>query len=207
MKSGDILKYYLSRPSIFPHGYRRVRYPTDEIDLRTPLANYVRNGGFTQAPLPFESLHTRVPREQQAWGRDSAIPGVNSDEIASTNPALMAEYHKLVKFLVRDVLGFDVMFEEPPNIRFHFPRGLTDGMPDRYRSSEGIVLAQHSDTLFGDPFEQINCWIPLGTCFGSNALSGPRWNPVWNCFTHSVKRLTTVRNSTCEKVAPGSSTS
>lgn len=174
MRQGDVLKYYLDRPVLFGEGYRRVRYPA-HIDLKAPLADYVRQGGFTSEPLPFESLHRRVPREQQAWGRDAQMQGVNSDEIASRTPALMKAYHQLVKFLAEEVLGFDVMFEEPPNIRFHFPGGLTDGNPDRYRSKDGQLLAHHSDTLFGDPFEQINCWLPLGKCYGSNAL---QWAPM-----------------------------
>ena len=31
-------------------------------------------------------------------------------------------------------------------------------------------MTHHSDTMFGDFCEQINCWLPLTRCRGSNAL-------------------------------------
>jgi hypothetical protein len=38
----------------------RVPVPVDDIDLRTPAALHLLDGGFTVEPFPFETLHERL---------------------------------------------------------------------------------------------------------------------------------------------------
>jgi ectoine hydroxylase-related dioxygenase (phytanoyl-CoA dioxygenase family) len=51
-------------------------------------------------------------------------------------------------------------------LRFYFPGFTLDG----YRSPDGLALSHHCDIMFGDPFEEINCWMPLGRCKATNSL-------------------------------------
>jgi hypothetical protein len=148
----------LSRRAVVPGGLRRVPIPVDRIDLRTDVALYFLDRGFAE-PLPFETLHLRVPEEVQR-----SMP-ISLGAVASS-PELAQSYHALVRHLAREELGFDVVFEANPPLRIYFPGPL----PDKYRSREGKLLAYHSDLLVSDYFESINCWLPLSRSQGTNAL-------------------------------------
>jgi hypothetical protein len=158
------LRHALQRPSSFPGGFHRVAYPTDRFDLRAAAAEHVAMRGYTETPLPLDDLHLRVPKEAQLT--EEGPLGAVSTNVNDTVPSLGHAYRGLIRYLAREVLGFDVVFEKNPFLRFHFPVRL----PERYRSAKGAILAHHSDTLLGDYFEQINCWLPLSTCYGTNTL-------------------------------------
>lgn len=166
MTASSLVKQNLERASRFPDGILRLQFPTERCDLRAGAAHYLTQGGFTSEPLPLETLHHRLPSVNQSWRRDRSTPSVNDDRALEDQPVFLEAYHALIRYLARDVLGFDVRFEQRPNLRFHFP----GEKPDRYRTSDGQLLAYHSDTLFGDSFSMINCWLPLTPVFGSNAL-------------------------------------
>src|SRR4051794_32972635 len=106
------LRQQLARKPRLADGFRRVSYPTDRIDLRTPTAAHVVERGVTDAPLPLETLHRRVAMEHQVWS--PSCNAVDNDDICKTSPAFRTEYHRLIKHLARDVLGYDVVFEETP---------------------------------------------------------------------------------------------
>jgi len=148
------------RPSI-AGGLSCASYPADLIDFRPVVARALVAQGLTTEPLPFETLHERVARSQQVPVRGLlGLPSIRSE------PELTKIYHRLVAYLARKVFGFDLVFEAAPTLRFHFPMTL----PDDYRSSDGTLLTHHSDTLFCDPFDQINCWLPLTSCRATEAL-------------------------------------
>src|SRR4029453_11166797 len=88
-----------------------------------------------------------------------------------TAPELQEAYLRLVRYLAREVLGFDVVFQDNPSLRFHFPLPMTDG----FRGPDGRILSHHWDVLSGDPIEQINCWLPLTRSSGSNTLQYVDW--------------------------------
>lgn len=158
------LRQALQRPSPFPGGFHRVAYPTDRFDLRAAAAQHVAVRDYTETPLPLDDLHLRVPQEAQLT--EEGPLGAVSTNVNDTVPSLAHAYRGLIRYLAREVLGFDVVFEKNPFLRFHFPVR----MPERYRSAQGTILAHHSDTMLGDYFEQINCWLPLSNCYGTNTL-------------------------------------
>jgi hypothetical protein len=155
------LRALLTREPVIPGGIRRVPYATDLIDIRGRVAEALRDNGVIEEPLPFEEFHRRVRP-------DRLLPLQELDGAPSVqaHPAVREAYHRLVSFVARDVLGFDVVFEANPFIRFHVPAP----MPLRYRGRNGRLLAHHNDILVGDPFEQVNCWLPLTRCRGTAAF-------------------------------------
>lgn len=166
MNASCALKEKLNRPAarFLGTGLRRVKYPSEIIDLRAEVANHVTACSFTKFQLPLEDLHRRIPLAHQ-------LPlGMQSNKfttnIKDTIPGISLVYRRLVKYIAREALGFDVVFEANPPLRFHFPVP----MPDRFRSKDGVMLAHHTDTLLGSCFEEINCWVPLTACFETCAL-------------------------------------
>jgi hypothetical protein len=155
------LQELLTREPVMPGGLRRIPYATDVIDIRDRVADALRESGIIDEPLPLESFHHRVRREYVRPLQELAgAPSVQG------SPAIREAYLRLVKFVAREVLQFDVVFEVNPFLRFHVPAP----MPLRYRSREGKLLAHHNDILVGDPYEQINCWLPLTRCWGTAAF-------------------------------------
>ncbi|MGN6104015.1 MAG: hypothetical protein ACTHU0_02825 [Kofleriaceae bacterium] len=163
----DSLEHQITRPPrpCLGAGVRRQPYPTDRIRLREEAVNHVRARGFCADPAPLDTLHHRVRREDQCPPPGEPVSPVSAYGL-DVGESFMAEYYELVKFLAREVLELDVVFERNPTLRFHFPVP----MPDRFRAPDGAMLTHHSDTLLGDPFPTINCWLPLSACRGTSAL-------------------------------------
>ena len=125
------------------------------------MARALRENGVIEEPLPFESFHHRVRQECVLPLQELAgAPSIQA------NPSVREAYLRLVRFLARDVLRFDVVFEANPFLRFHVPAP----MPLRYRGNDGRLLAHHNDILVGDSYDQINCWLPLTRCRGTAAF-------------------------------------
>jgi hypothetical protein len=151
----------LNRDPSVPDGLLRIPFDSELIDIRAKIARTLIEHGVTAEPLPFETLHRRIEPGHQQQGQGLAgAPTIQSE------PALRKPYLKLVTWLAREVLKFDVVFEANPPLRFHWPMP----MPDRFRSPEGTLLCHHSDIMGGDPIEQLNGWLPLTTCRSTNAL-------------------------------------
>jgi hypothetical protein len=154
------LEVLLSREPIVPGALCRLPLPPD-CDIRERIADALREAGVIDEPLPFESFHQRVRPECVLPLQELAgAPSVQA------TPSIQRAYQRLVKMVARELLRFDVVFEANPFLRFHVPAT----MPLRYRSAAGLLLAHHNDILVGDPFEQINCWLPLTRCWGTGAF-------------------------------------
>jgi hypothetical protein len=181
MKMCENLDEALNRPvpTFLGDGLRRVTYQTERIDLRAEVVQHVFAAGVTEVPLPLEDLHHHIIPEYQIY------PSRLSTNLTGTIPSLSRAYRDLVKHVAREVLGFDVVFEANPPMRFHFPVP----MPNQFRSKDGILMAQHSDTLLGDYFEGINCWVPFTRCFGTCTLQCLPLSESISVLTKFVKDL------------------
>jgi hypothetical protein len=166
MRSPEIFKRVIERKPlpVLGDGFVRVPYSTTEFDLRKEAEKHVAESGFTTRTEPLEQLHRHVKHEDQAL-TDGPLSKVSAN-VTEMVPGFGATYRALVKHIARNVLGFDVLFEKDPVIRFHFPVA----MPNNYRAEDGTLLMHHTDTIWGDPFEMINCWVPLTRSFGTAAL-------------------------------------
>lgn len=154
----------LHRNARIKDGIQRISYDTGRFDWLGELAAYIREKEFTDAPIPLETLHSRIAIDQQKWIPDNAV---NHEHECARRPSFQKLYEEFIRYLSREVLKRDFLFEKTPILRFNF----VGDMPDRFRSPSGRVLCYHSDTLFGDPFEGINCWLPLTRCYGSNTMA------------------------------------
>jgi hypothetical protein len=155
----------IQRCSKLTSGYAVVSFPVQELGLRQAAADYLRDARFTASPEPLETLHERVPLEHQTPREDSPF----NDTFAFVNrvPGLFACYERLIQHAARHTFcGVDLVFEHAPMLRFHYPVPL----PRKYRVRDGLHLTHHSDVLLGDPFEQLNIWIPLTLCSGTATL-------------------------------------
>jgi hypothetical protein len=157
------LKAALARPCVLDEPLVRAALP-EHIDLLSGLVEHVEDKGFANTALPVSTLHRRVSHED----RRTVIPVLNriSSRVSASCPKLVEAYQQLVRYLAQDVVGEDVLFEANPYLRFYFPGFTLDG----YRSADGRAVSYHSDTLFGDSFDQINCWVPFGRAAGCSAL-------------------------------------
>jgi hypothetical protein len=151
--------------SLGPTGRLRVRVPP-HLDLVPRVEAYLRQRQLTEAPHPLGTLHRRVAPELQAL-TDGPLSKASTFVVPQTPAGVWNAYAELMGWVADEVLGTDLVFEASPSLRFHFPVP----MPDAYRSPAGDILAQHSDTLLGDYFEQINGWLALSPCYGTGALA------------------------------------
>lgn len=162
---GDLHARLARKPGL-PEGLCRSNFPTDRVDFRGAVARAVMASGMSDEPLPLETLHGRVRPQFYR-----AMPAMTGTPTMHTAPELQDAYLSLVQYLAREVLGFDVVFQDNPSLRFHFPLPMTDG----FRAPDGRILSHHWDILSGDPIEQINCWLPLTRCGGSNTMQYAPW--------------------------------
>jgi ectoine hydroxylase-related dioxygenase (phytanoyl-CoA dioxygenase family) len=128
------------------------------------VRSLLRSKGFVEDSVLLQELHLYVEKELQSIDAN----GFNSLTYAfyETDSGFQSTYFQLIKFLVQSVLHFDCFFQTVPNVRFHFPQPFHNS----FRDENGHLLAHHSDTMLGHPFEEINCWLPLTDCYGSNTL-------------------------------------
>lgn len=154
----------LNAPSRIPGGFLKATYPTGDFDFAKELTRLLIERGYLTEPVPLEDLHKFVRPEDQAV--DDYVLNQISKAFYETSPQFTASYRGLVKYIADRILKTEVIFQETPTIRFHFPVPLDA----KRRASDGTYLNYHSDTMVGHPFEEINCWLPVGRCYGSGAL-------------------------------------
>lgn len=165
-----MLKEALFRPSAVDEttGTRIWSYPLQRFDLAAEITRVLLERELIPEPVPLEELHQFVTLDEQK--RDENFMSKLSSTFYETLPALQNLYLQFVKYLADDVFGEELLFQRHPSIRFHFP--MREGMfSNRSRTRDGELLWHHSDVIYGHPFEEINCWLPLTECVGSNALS------------------------------------
>ncbi len=160
------LRTALERPPSVPTGVTTVRFPTAPLDFEGEIGRALVAAGMVDDPFPLETLHERVKADFRR-----AMPAITGTPTMRSAPGLGRAYLDLVSYLAREVLGFDVVFQDNPSLRFHFPLPMTDG----FRSADGRILSHHWDILSGDPIEQINCWLPVGPSHGTNTLQYVSW--------------------------------
>ncbi|UPT75875.1 MAG: hypothetical protein M0D55_09510 [Elusimicrobiota bacterium] len=155
---------YLNRKSAIPNGRTTVMYSKDLFPFDEAVKSYLRrkipsfNGG------SLAHLHELIPLVFQT----KAEKGINgaSCRVGPETPEVLQVYHKFIRYLSDSFFQEDLVFEAAPQLRFHFPVPARD----THRRSDGRLACQHSDIMFGDYFEQINCWLPITACRGTNAL-------------------------------------
>lgn len=155
---------YLNRKSMLPHGRTTVTYSRNLFPFDEAVKSYLRRKipSFDKGELA--RLHELIPLSFQT----KAEKGINgaSCRVGMETPEVLRVYHGFIKHLSDAFFGEDLVFEATPQLRFHFPVPARD----THRRSDGRLACQHSDIMFGDYFEQINCWLPITACKGTNAL-------------------------------------
>jgi hypothetical protein len=157
------LESALLRRSSLSQPVQLVRCDLARFDLCEHVAAYMRERGCVD-PLPLETLHERVAIADQM--PRAGGPNAFATDLGEVSGAFRAAYREIVKDVAARVLGVDVFFQRCPPLRFHFPVPLSN----RFRTRDGFDLTHHSDTMFGDYFEQINCWLPLTSSQGTSTL-------------------------------------
>ena len=154
----------LDYPSLVPNGTVVLRYPYEQMNLRNELERLLVVKGFVPEPVPLEDIHSHVSERDS----DSSTHDLNNLTKAfyETDESFQRVYMDVLKHIHLDILKYDFVFQTTPTIRFHTP-GQYD---DTYRSKDGTFLGYHVDSFNSHPFEEINFWLPLTECYGTNTL-------------------------------------
>ena len=193
MREPHPLKQDLRKPPLFRQGFFRAAYPVKRMNLRAEATKHIVKQGFINRPVPLEELHLHVRKEDQLAQR---VP-LNAVVLSILEPpsGYMKAYHRLLKYMAQEIFKFDFVFEQIPVTRFHFPVRYSD----QYRTKEGNLMLHHSDMFIGDVSDQINCWLPLTKCYGTNSLqlaSLPDSIKILHRFCRDFDyHLSTFRNS------------
>lgn len=155
----------LDVPVALDAGFRRISYPTQDLDLRQEVSDLLIEKGFIDKPVALGDLHLHLLAEHQTLDR-MELNGVTR-AFYDTSDKFQEIYFTIIKYIGRACLNFDFLFQETPTIRFHFPGLLNEDL----RTRDGMSLNHHVDSMLGHPMEEINCWLPLTKCYGSNALA------------------------------------
>lgn len=163
-RSAADLAAYLGRRSRIPTGRAVLNYSLTQFPFKEAVVAYLtrRIPGFCGEDLA--ALHEMIPKALQT----RAEKGINgaSCRVDQGTPELIRVYHGFVQHLAESSFREDLVFEATPQLRFHFPVPARD----LHRRADGRLACQHSDIMFGDYFEQTNCWLPITDCHGTNAL-------------------------------------
>ena len=149
---------------IHPEGVTKCGFPKDVFDFRSAITNLLIEKKLITGSVPLEDLHRHIPPQDCAAGADHMNNVTKA--FYETSESFREAYFKFIKHIGQSVFPFDFVFQETPTIRFHFPVPY----PDIYRSKSGRSLLYHCDPMNGHPFEELNCWVPLTKCYGTNAL-------------------------------------
>jgi hypothetical protein len=147
-----------------PGEAKSVNYPITEFALQDTLRAALVDKYDVPVDFRLDKMHEQFTSAQLAerFGQS----GHWGDPLHQLGELLVSEYHKFVGWLSGH-LGFDFVFENDPLVRYHVPLRLND----RYRLGNGKLFTHHSDTMLGDYFQQINCWLPFCDVKNTSALS------------------------------------
>lgn len=143
-------------------------YPTELFNFQEEILTLLIEKNYIKSKVPLEDLHHHIPLEQQT--PDGYIINKVISSFYDTGPSFQKSYFKFVKYIAEKVVKKDVIFQTTPTIRFHFPLTSGNQLETKYRAPNGKAILHHIDSMQGHPFEEINCWVPLSKCYGSNAL-------------------------------------
>ena len=135
------------------------------MDLRQEITELLIAKEFLRREIPLEQLHLHIVRECQV--NDDQFLNEVTKAFYETSDRFIDIYQQIIKHISHVNLKHDVLFQATPTIRFHFPVEL----PEKMRTPNGQLITHHVDSMIGHPLEEINCWLPLTKCYGSNALS------------------------------------
>jgi hypothetical protein len=165
-----MLRAAIDRPSAVDDttGARIWPYPLADLDLRREITRVLLERELIDAPVPLEDLHLAVREDDQK--RDENFLSKVSLTFYETDTGFQNVYFRLLQHFAAAVFGEDVIFQRHPALRFHFPM-RSGALTKKHRARDGELLWHHSDLIYGHPFEEINCWLPLTRCFASNTLA------------------------------------
>lgn len=141
-----------------------INYPAPSFALSEVLRSTLMDRYGLPADFRLDKMHTYV--ETSKIAENSEDSGHWFHPLQELGAPMVAEYHRFVGWL-SEHLGFDFVFENNPIVRFHIP-GRFD---DRFRLGDGEIFSHHSDTMLGDYFQQVNCWLPFCDVKDTGALS------------------------------------
>lgn len=158
------LKKTILKKSILKNGFLKGFYQPHKFDFNLRIIEILLERRIIQKKLPLENLHLYIQQEYQV--NKNFIFNKIAELFYEKDDVLYALYLKLIRYISREILDFDLVFQETPDFRFHFPMPLSE----KYRLKDGLYSAYHIDSMYGCPIEAINCWIPLTNCYATNSL-------------------------------------
>ena len=157
----------LDRPSLVETGFRRLTYPHQEFLFVAEVTRMLVEKGIVNNAVSLEELHKHIPPKDQVVNAHYMNNVV--DQFYETSTRFRELYFGLIKYIHREYFQYDFIFQAIPNFRFHFPVHFGEAFRNK-RNKDGVFLGQHSDTMLGHSFEEVNFWLPLTECRASNAL-------------------------------------
>ena len=154
----------LEKPSLVENGLCKLIYPTDRFDFVEEVGRLLVQKEIVPQQVPLDELHRYVPVEDQRINEHHLNRVVG--RFYETSVHFRQIYFDLIRHIADEYFDFDFIFQEIPNFRFHFPVRFGEV----FRNEAGLFLGQHSDTMLGHSFEEINFWLPLTKCSGSGSL-------------------------------------
>lgn len=169
-------KTLVKKHSILDNGFLKGFYQPHEFNFSLKITELLLEKGFLKEMVPLENLHLHIQQEYQV--AKTFIFNKIAEAFYEKDDFFYVLYLKLVKYISQQILDFDFVFQETPDVRFHFPVPLAE----KYRLKDGLYSAYHIDSMYGCPIEAINCWIPLTNCYATNSL-------MLSSFDDSIKAL------------------
>ena len=145
-------------------GVHVIPFSTEKYCFRSEVTSLLIEKGFLKESVPLEDLHLHLREEDQKV--DEAMINNVTQSFYEVSPRMREMYFNFVKFIAKEVLKFDVIFQDTLTIRFHFPGNYTK---NRLFPND-LYIGHHSDTMLGHPFEEINFWLPLTESKGTATL-------------------------------------
>ena len=148
---------------VSPNGIQKLETSGIIEPLRNEVVRLLIEKNFISEPIALEQLHTVTKYEDQEMSEE-AFNNI-SRSFYETSPIFEKHYLALIEYIYRH-LKYDFIFQDTPTIRFHFPVP----MPKMFFNANGTINCQHTDTMLGHPFEEMNFWIPLTRSRNTSSL-------------------------------------
>ena len=139
-------------------------YPPARFDFVAEVQHLLVEKGIVSRGVALSELHEHIPAEDQAVDEHHMNNVIA--QFYETSEGFRQIYFDLIRYIAREFFEFDFIFQEIPNIRFHFPVRFGEA----FRNRDDMLVSQHSDTMLGHSFEEINFWLPLTDCSESDSL-------------------------------------
>ena len=153
----------LRKPSLVHDGTQILSHSSVAFELAAEVERLLIEKGIVSQKVELSELHEYVSLKNLQVDEHFMNP-VNTS-FYETSDLFRKLYFDLISYIAKEIFEFDFIFQETPNVRFLFPTG------HEKRSEKLVGLpGQHSDTMLGHSFEEINCWLPITDCYGSNSL-------------------------------------